>query len=87
VGYLWVEDGDFFERRGREGFAKVAKVAKKTRKGEKEYKKYNLKNIKKYPINIYFDFLFCILFVFFCALCETFAPSAFKKIPVFLLKN
>jgi hypothetical protein len=26
-----------------------------------------------------FWFYFCIFFVFFCALCETFAPSAFKK--------
>jgi general nucleoside transport system ATP-binding protein len=31
------------------------------------------------------EFIFCILlifFVFFCALCETFAPSAFKKFPL-----
>ena len=57
-----------FERRGREDYAKSAE-------GEKNKYKI-LKTHLKIGSSFYLPFGF---FVFFCALCVTFAPSAFKK--------
>jgi hypothetical protein len=70
--FLWEKYGDFFERRGRKGFAKDAK------KREKKNTKFYLKIL----ILFLFNFLLFVFFIFFRALCETFAPSAFKKSPL-----
>jgi hypothetical protein len=65
---------DLFERRGREGCAENAE--KYQRIPKKEKKENETKNFLK---------IFLMYFLFslssFCALCETFAPSAFKNSP------
>jgi hypothetical protein len=58
-----------FERRGRKGFAKCAEESKEKNKTKKEEIQLLIKK---------FECIFYISFFFFCALCETFAPSAFK---------
>jgi hypothetical protein len=63
-----------FERRGREGFAENAKREYKNK--TKNTKEFNAKQPK-----LFFKFWLFIFSDFFCALCETFAPSAFKKSP------
>jgi hypothetical protein len=72
----------FFERRGREGYAKGAKEEKKKRRKKKE-KQDEIKKANKAQINpLKHIFLILNFFGFlFCALCVTFAPSAFKKSP------
>jgi hypothetical protein len=70
-----------FERRGRKGYAEIAKEDKK------EYKKYTRPLAYLFGfVFLQFSFFFFLIFknfVFtfspFCALCETFATSAFKK--------
>jgi hypothetical protein len=69
--------------------AEGAKIAQRTQKRkyqkiQKEDKNSTSKLILKIRIFYikYFVFLLNSL-VFFCALCETFAPSAFKKSPYF----
>ena len=74
-----------FERRGREGFAKGAKKDKedkkvKDKRQKKKIRKPNLKYFLCKSRELIFVFFWYFLF---CALCETFAPSAFKKSPVF----
>jgi hypothetical protein len=80
----------FFERRGREGFAEYAekKIPKKYKNLKKKTKRRRKKNcfyelhIKSFKFSEFFVFIFVFSFDSFCALCETFAPSAFKKSPV-----
>jgi hypothetical protein len=66
--------------------AEGAKVSQRTQK-RKYKKKTKMKALgtnrfyKSRFLSFFFFYFFCLLFVFFCALCETFAPSAFKKSP------
>jgi hypothetical protein len=69
-------DRGFFERRGREGFAKGAK---KENTKIKPKIKYCLHQSKLIALSWNFNFVFLFSDVFFCALCETFARSAFKN--------
>jgi hypothetical protein len=67
-----------FERRGREGFAKGAK--KKIQKKSQKINTFYIFNVSAvfFGVLIFSSFL-SLFFVFFCVLCESFAPSAFKN--------
>jgi hypothetical protein len=71
----------FFERRGREGFAKCAE--KKYQKIPKNIKIKDKTSREFMDLASYFlyflYFLVFLLSIFFCELCETSAPSAFKN--------
>jgi hypothetical protein len=60
--------------------AEGAKVTQRTQKRKYKDKTKNGTLNAKQP-KLYFKFWLNILFDFFCALRETFAPSAFKKSP------
>jgi hypothetical protein len=68
------ERGDFLN-------AEVAKVSQRAQK--RKYQKNSKLEVKNRNSFLTFmvNFWFSFLFVFFCALCETFATSAFKKSP------
>ena len=72
------EYGRVFERRGRKDFAESAEGIQKVKNKFKEEETKKLETLVKYSHQICSKF-FGFLFLFFCALCEIFAPSAFKK--------
>ena len=70
--------------------AEGAKVTQRAqRKTEKEYKMKTKKDflIDSSCVKNRSIFLVFILYFLFCAICETFAPSAFKKCISLVLKN
>jgi transposase len=74
--------GEFLNAEGAKVSQRTQKGRKKTKGGNKKKKKENLK-LKKLSSNrrSKIEFFVLLLHFLFCALCEIFAPSAFKKSP------